>query len=399
MLKYIGPKVIKNMEPEQTNGGGVGKSILWLVVLILIVGGFVLYGSKGGDKASKGTIKIGAILPLTGDAAAYGEAARNVLQLAAEEINQNGGINGQNLELIIEDGKCNGKDAASAMQKLANVDKTKFVIGGFCSGESLAAVPVATESKVVLLSPGSSSPDLTGVSPYFFRIFPSDAGQGELDAKAANEKKWKTIAFIQEQAEYTTGIQKVFTARFEELGGKTVVEGFSTGVTDFRSSLAKLKSQKPDALFVNSNGSANLGRILKQVKEMNWTIPLLLNEAILGDAKSIEENKSLLEGAIGVEFVADATNPKYQKLLESYKQKYEQDLPFQNYAHTEYDAVYIARDGIMTVGNDGEKLATWSRTIKDWDGASGKVTIKPDGDRESGYTPRIVHDGKVEVAQ
>ena len=119
----------------------------------------------------------------------------------------------------------------------------------------------------------------------------------------------------------------------------------------------------------------------------------------MGDSKSIEDNKSLLEGAIGVEFVADATNPKYQKLLESYKQKYEQDLPFQNYAHTEYDAVYIARDGIMTVGNDGEKLATWSRTIKDWDGASGKVTIKPDGDRESVYTPRIVHDGKVEVAQ
>lgn len=388
------------MEPEAQNGGtSVVKTVVWLVVLVLVVGGFILYGSKGEDKAAKEPIKIGVILPLTGDAAVYGEAGRNVYQLAVEEINQGGGINGRNIELIVEDGKCNGKDAANAMQKLANVDKTEFVIGGFCSGESLAAVPIATEGKVVLLSPGSSSPDLTGISPYFFRIFPSDAGQGELDAEAASEKGWKIVAFIQEQAEYTTGIQKTFTAHFEGFGGKTNIEGFSTGTTDFRSSLAKLRSQKPDALFVNSNGSANLGRILKQVKEMNWTIPLLLNEAILGDVKSIEENKSVLEGAIGVEFVADATNPKFQNLLTAYKQKYGTDLPFQNYAHTLYDAVYIARDGFLAVGNDGEKLAVWSRTIKDWDGASGKVTIKSDGDRESGYTPRVVRDGKVEVAQ
>src|SRR3989344_7493185 len=102
------------MEPEtqtqgtESNGSSVAKTAVWLVLLIIVVGGLIFYGGKkGGEEAVlKEPIKIGVIVPLTGDAAVYGESARNVYQMAVEEINAAGGIGGSMVELIFEDGKC-----------------------------------------------------------------------------------------------------------------------------------------------------------------------------------------------------------------------------------------------------------------------------------------------------
>lgn len=250
------------MEPETQNAvnggngsGGVVKTVLWLVVLVLLVGGFILYGSKkdGGEEAApKEPIKIGVMGPFTGDAAIYGEPLRNVYFLAAEEINAGGGINGSNIEFIVEDSKCNGKDATNAVQKLINVDKVQVILGGFCSSESIAAVPVAEAAKVALFSPGSSSPDLTGISPYFFRNYPSDASQGKILAEVAYSKGWRTVAMLQEQTDYALGVYKTFSATFEGLGGKLVKEETPSSNIDFRSQLTKLKAANPDALFIDT---------------------------------------------------------------------------------------------------------------------------------------------------
>src|SRR5262249_40877175 len=137
------------------------------------------------NSASANTIKIGWIGPLTGSVAAYGEAGQNVTQLAVDQINASGGINGKQIQVIYEDGACDGTTAANAMQKLATVDQVQIVWGGFCSAESLAAVPIATQDKVLLFSMGSSNPKLTGISPYFFRDYPSDNSEGSVLADAA----------------------------------------------------------------------------------------------------------------------------------------------------------------------------------------------------------------------
>ena len=353
-------------------------------------------GNKSDTKMAAGeTYKIGVLLPLTGDAASYGEPGQKVLQMAVDELNNNGSMGSNKLKLIFEDAKCNGKDATAAAQKLVNVDSVQIIIGGFCSSESLAAVPVAEKQKVAIFSIGSSSPKLTGVSSYFFRIFPSDASQGSLDAEIANEKGYKTVAFIQEQQDYTLGIYQAFTKRFEELGGKTIKEEFAPGTADFKTQLTKLRGQKPDALFIDAQASAGDGRILKQLKDLGWQPKLFINEALAGDTAVIAENKSSLEGAIGAEFTVDPSNSKFKHLIDSYKQKYGAELPYQSYGQTEYDSIYLVKDGLMAVGYNGEKFAQWSRTIKNWEGASGKLSIKPDGDRESGYSPEIVKDGKM----
>ncbi len=342
-------------------------------------------------------IKLGFIGPLTGDAAIYGEPARAIVEMAVAEINATGGVNGQPLQVIYEDGKCSGKDAASAMQKLVNADNVQAVIGGFCSSESLAAEPIATQNKVLLFSPGSSSPDLTGKSQFFARDYPSDASQGQVLADIAySDKGWKKIAFIQEQLDYPLGIYKAFHAEFTKLGGTVTKEEFPKETTDFRSIIAKVKAGKPDALFIDTQAPAASERILKQIQELKWK-PSLLFADIIDDPKILQNNAAAMEGALLAIFGTDPANAKFQTMTSSYKQKNGVDVPYQSYAQTEYDSVYILRDGLLAVGNNGEKLAVWMRSVSNWPGASGAVTIGADGDRVGGHVAKVIKNGNVEL--
>lgn len=388
-----------------------GNWLAWVIVAVLAIGVGYYFGNRpdsGSEYAGKtekksevpgknGTYKIGAVFPLTGDGAAYGEPARDITRLAIDEINKEGGVNGMKLEVIYEDGKCNGKDASSALQKLISIDKVQAVFAGACSSEALAMVPIGTQNKVVLFSPAASSPDLTGASKFFFRDYPSDASQGKVLAAEALKRGWKKIAFMQEKKDYPLGIYKAFSAEFEKGGGVLIKEEFASDSTDFRSQLKKLQVQNPDALFIDSQTSATGGRVLKQLKESKWKPQLFLSDAFGGDVELMKANAPFLEGALAAEFGIDENNQKFQHLLTIYKDAYKKDVPYKSYAQTEYDAPYILRDGIKAVGYNGEKLAEWSRTITDWEGASGKVTIEPSGDRAGGHIVKIVHSGVLEI--
>lgn len=373
----------------------IGLIIAGVVVLILTA---LPAKSPGIPEADTSPIKVGLIAPLTGDAAVYGEPLANVVRLAVEEINAQNGVAGRPLEVIYEDGKCNGTDAANATQKLVNVDGVKAIIGGFCSSESLAAIPIVEQAKVALLSPGSSSPDLTGKSPFFARNIPSDATQGVVVATiASQDKKWKTVAFMQEQTDYALGLYTAFTTEFEKLGGKTTKEEFASTVTDLRSQLTKLKAAKPDALFIAAQTPATAERILKQLAELKWSVPLLGSDAILGDPTIVTNNAEMLEGTLGAEFGINPNNPKFQSLLAAYQTKFGSEMLYQSYGQTMYDAVYLLRDGLLAVGEDGELLANWLHQISNWQGASGSVTIGSNGDLVGGHVAKIIKDGKVEL--
>ena len=106
-------------------------------------------------------IKIGWIGPLTGDLASLGQDAEKATEVALDEVNAAGGINGRPLQLVPQDSKCNPKDASDAGNKLINVDKVSVILGGLCSGETTAVAPVAEQNHVVMISPCSSAPNIT----------------------------------------------------------------------------------------------------------------------------------------------------------------------------------------------------------------------------------------------
>lgn len=370
------------------------KWLVWLVIAIIVVAGGWFAFKGGGEKASlDGPVKIGVLVPLTGDAAVYGEPARDMLQLAADEINAAGGIQ---LVMVFEDAKCDGTGGANAAQKLVNVDKVQVIIGGFCSSESLAAVPVAERGKVAMISPGSSSPKLTGISDYFMRNYPSDAAQGAVLANIAyTDKGWKSVAFIQEQTDYALGVYEAFSKTFKGLGGTVTNESFPTETTDFRSIVAKVKDQKSDAVFISVQTPAVAARILTQMNQLGWKPNMMGADVIPGDPATVSANATILEGMLVAEFGVDKNNPKFAAMIAAYKAKYGNEPPYQSYAQTEYDSVFIVRDAIAAVGYDGTKIAKWLRSVKDWQGAAGSVTIGPDGEPIIGHRPEVIMDGKV----
>lgn len=370
--------------------------VIVAVVVSLVIGGYILRQTRQTRPASiaEGSYKIGALLPQTGDGAAYGEPAQKVIQLAVEEINAAGGIDGKKLDMVFEDGKCDGKAGADAAQKLVNANRVQVIIGGICSGETIAAVPIAASGKVAMLSPAASSPDLTNINPLFARDYPSDTEQGRVLAQAAfNDKLWRMVAFITEQTDYAQGVEKAFQTTFEALGGKVVNEQFTTQTTDHRSPLAKLKATSPDALFISVQTPAAIQRVLTQLQNTNWKPSLMLIDIAVGDPKLLQGNKALLEGALSTEFATNASNPKFQHLVQAYKTKYNADMPFQGYMQTVYDAVYLVKDAIAAQGYDGAKVAEWLHNVNGWQGASGSVTIQKNGDRVGGPVVKIVKDG------
>ncbi|MDB5259948.1 MAG: hypothetical protein JWN37_179 [Candidatus Nomurabacteria bacterium] len=372
------------------------KRTTWVIIAVsLILGG--LYFANENQNQETGPLKIGVLGAFTGEAAVYGEPFRNVVMLAVDEINKSGGINGQKIEAIYEDDKCSGAIATSAVTKLINVDKVKIIIGSVCSSATLAAVPIAEKAKVLILSPAASSPDLTGISPFFFRTYPSDAEQGKVLAELANKKGYKKVAFIQENKDFPLGILKSFESGFTKYGGVVIKEEFLTETTDFRSSLIKLRNQNPDALYVDTQTPGGTERILKQLSEIGWKPQLFVNDVVSGDPVTVSNNKAFLEGTFAAEFGIDENNLIFQNMLKSYKGKYGDEVAYQSYAQTEYDSIYLISDGIKEVGYDGEKLALWSRTVKDWKGASGETTISKDGDRLGGPVAKVIHNGKTEV--
>lgn len=374
------------------------KTIIWIVVLILVIVGIVKFS---GDKepVATGPIKIGVMAPLTGDGAAYGEPAVNIYKLALKEINDAGGIDGNLIELVIEDSKCSGEGGANAAQKLVNIDKVKIILGGICSGETLSAIPIAEAGKVAMISPGASSPDLTGKSRFFARNYPGDSAQGKLLADVAyNKQSVKSVYILAEQTDYAQGIAKVFSTEFTNFGGEVTSESFPSNVTDLRQVVTKAKAANPDAFMMVVQTPATGQKILKAMQDLQWKPKLFSGDVVPGDPATMSQYKDVLNGTFVAEVGTDANNPVFKHALELYKTNYGADMPFQSYGQTEWDALFILRDAIKAVGYDGEKIANWLHNdVKNWQGAAGSVTIGTNGDPLVGHRAEIIKDGKTEV--
>jgi branched-chain amino acid transport system substrate-binding protein len=386
-----GRKINKKMSKTQ-------KTVWWVVGIVVVVG--LVWWGVSKNSGSGNTIKIGFIGPLTGDAAVYGEPFQKTVQLAVNEINASGGVGSKQIQMIYEDDKCDGRDGADAVQKLVNVDGVQAIVGSMCSSATLAGVPIAAQGKVVLFSPGASSPKLTGAGPYFFRDYVSDAAQGKVLANVAyNQKKWRTVAFIQEQTDYTQGIYDAFSQNFQGYGGKTINQAFPSDTTDFRSILTTLRSQNPDALFIDTQAPASTARVLDQLAQLGWKPHLLIDDATAGDAPTLQKYASQLNGAITAEFLPSKENATFQHLNSAYRAAYGTDVPYYSYMGPSYDSIYLLVQGIEKVGYNGQALAAWSRTISNWPGASGLITIGPDGDRVGGHTAEVINNGQKSVLQ
>src|SRR5574341_96234 len=198
-------------------------------------------------------IKIGEFGSLTGLTATFGINTDRGIKMAVEKINQEGGLLGKKVAVIVEDDQGKPEEAATAVKKLVNQDKVIAVLGEVASSRSLAGAPICQESQVPMISPSSTNPKVTQVGDYIFRVCFIDPFQGPVMAKfAANSLKLKKVAILYDlRNDYSVGLRKFFGDTFKGLGGQIVAEqSYSEGDSDFHAQLTQLKSVNPEAIYV-----------------------------------------------------------------------------------------------------------------------------------------------------
>jgi branched-chain amino acid transport system substrate-binding protein len=359
-------------------------NIPWKGVLIAVVVSTVSACSDTGSL----TVEVGAILPLTGDGAKYGEEARNGIDLAIDEIGKG------KVRIIYEDDQGISSAAVNAFNKLAVTNKVPAIIGPMFSSTALAVVPLAQRSHVVIFSPSASSPALTKASDYFFRNWPSDKYEGGEMAKFARTKLGLSrIAILAVNLDYGTGITDVFKKTFESEGGTiTLVEFYDQGATDFRTQWTKIVATNPEAIYLPGYFS-EIGLALRQARELGVRSKFLSSVGF--------DNPKVLEiagnSAEGVIFARPYYDPASDDLLvkgfvANYTKKYGSQ-PGVFAAHA-FDAMRILFQAIGKGAATADEIKANLHRIKDFPGVTGLTSLDENGDVNKPIQIMNVRDGK-----
>jgi len=322
------------------------------------------------------TIKVGVYGDLTGATSSFGQSTKNGIELAVEEINNGGGVNGKKIQLVIEDDQGLPAMAKTVVSKLINQDKVQAVLGEVASTNSLAAAPVAQEAKIPMITPSSTNPKVTEIGDYISRVCFIDPFQGSVMAKfAANTLKVKTAAILGDvNSDYSKGLTQFFEEEFTKLGGKVVAkEAYTQTDPDFKGQLTKIRNLKPDVIYIPGY-YGQVGIIAKQARELDMTMPLLGGDG--WDSPEIWKlgGDSLKNTFISNHYSADNPTPEIQNFVKSYKAKF--NVEPDSLAALAYDAAKVLADAIKRAGGtDSAKLKDAINSTKDFAGVTGKITI------------------------
>jgi branched-chain amino acid transport system substrate-binding protein len=365
------------------------RNLIFIVLAILVAGMLVYFSYLKKSEVAKEII-LGATLPLTGDVSNLGVDAKNAIELAVKEINQAGGIKGRQVKVIFEDDKCDPKLSVDTANKLINLDKVKIIFGPFCSGASLSAVPVAQQNKVLMISGSATNPKLSNF-PLYFRTIPSDAEQGKFGAEYVFTKLNKRkVAIAYVQNDYGVGLKDAFKKRFEELGGKVVIElEHPEGATDLRTNIAKIKNANPELIYLVAYPKDG-GNFLKQLYELNVKVPVFGSES-LEFPDIIDIAKKAAEGVI----FTRAKEIKNEDFINRYKSAYNTEQGA--YAPFYYDAAKIIFQGIENCNLNIDCLRDFLVNNK-FSGVTGEIDFDENGDViNKEFMLKIIKNGKFEI--
>ncbi len=367
------------------------KKIFFLILVILFVIFVFIRVNKQNDKV----IKIGLASLMTGDFAVVGENIRNTAQLAVEEINNKGGINGRKLELIVEDSKCDSKTGLSAVSKLINIDKVKYIIGAMCSNGTVASAPIANEKKVIIMTPVTGGKSVDEAGEYIFRMANSDVLAGIDTARAMVGLGYTKIAIVTELTEYNQDVKNGFLNEIKKLGGSVVVDqDFNPNTTDFKTLIAKIKNSNVQTVAIWSQTGISGAHFVKQLKEQNVNIPIFSDFSFVlnQDAKKIVGN---FEGIYFADPNYNSNNSDLKSFFTKFESKYNSKplIPF--HTASTYDSIKILVSGIENVGDDSVKVKNWIlQNVKDYNGFMGKYSLDEKGNSDLGFTIKVVKNGE-----
>jgi branched-chain amino acid transport system substrate-binding protein len=360
-----------------------------LVVLIAVL--WIVYRPSG--QQGQATIRIGAIDPLTGPFAAYGEPVRDGMILAVDEINTGGGIGGRKIELLLEDDGGDPKTAVNAFTKLATLSKVPLIVGPLSSAASMATAPLADRYHVVQLSTLAGTIDLTKAGDYVFRIYPSsEVGSRYIAGVAVNRFKAKRAAILYPNDSFGVTSKRFVTEVVEQAGVKVVaVETYNDGDRDFRTQLTKIKQAKPDVLLCSAYYEEG-AQILVQAKQLGLTVPVLGEDGWFGPIAAVAGDALKSLYFANVAFAPEyKDNQPMMQFIAAFERRFKR-MP-NSYSAAGYAAVYVVKHAVETGGYDGTGIKdALYRT--DLITALGRIKYDRNGDNVGATYDLFQLDGK-----
>lgn len=386
------------------------KKIIAFAVVALLAMSMCFAGGDKESSADGAVVKIGFIGPLTGDYANYGTLCRQAVEMAIDEINAKGGVNGAPIKLFAEDSEGDSQKALAAMEKLSSSDKVCAIIGPVLTGETFSVAERAQAEGIVIITPSASHKDITNVGDYIFRTTPSDGLQGEVAGKYWSQVLGYTkLAVLYAKNDYSQGLYESMSEAFTQDGGQIVAaETFMVGDKDFKTQLTKLKNTDAQAIYL-PDYTAEMAQILEQAAQLGIDKPFLSGDGFLS-----EEIYSLAgQYTDGVVYTASARveeSNKNKEFKDAYTARW--GIGPDSFATNAYDATYILVSVIEKVGTDRKAIKTGMEQVKDFEGVNGIINFAPNGDLVAyqgiyevhGTTPEYlgafaVEDGKLVQVQ
>ena len=333
---------------------------------------------KGGPGAggNSGPIVVGYYGDLTGRTSNFGQSTKDGVEMAADEINKSGGINGRQIQILSEDDEGRPEKAATVVTKLIDQDRVIALLGEVTSGNTLAAAPKAQSAKVPMISSAATTPAVTQVGDYIFRVCFIDPFQGEVMAKfAANTLKAKKAAIMLDfNSPYSRGLTEFFDASFRKLGGQIInKQAYTQGDRDYKGQLTAIRSTDPDVIYVPGY-YGEVGVIAKQAQQLGIKAPLLGGDG--WDATQLWElgGDALNGDFISNHYSVDDPSPAIQEFVANYRSRYGKRPDA--LAALGYDAMKVLADSIKRAGTtEGPKLRDAIAQTEKYPGVTGKISI------------------------
>lgn len=336
----------------------------------------------GGEKKAD-TIKVGANLEMTGGSASYGISSKNAIELAFKEINEKGGINGKQLELVVADNKSEAAEATNAMQKLVSQDNVVAVIGPNLSSSVIAASAINNSAKVLDIAPMATNPYVTvdqasgKTKDFNYRTCFIDPFQGTVMAKFATAELGvgNAAILIDNSSDYAKGLAQFFKENFVKEGGAvTAEESYLQKDTDFKATLTKIKATNPDFLYVPGYYQ-EVGLIVKQARELGMNMPIAGGDG--WDSAKMPEiagaaalNNTYFSSLYSPEDSSDIN----KNFVAAYEKAYGQKPDV--FAALSYDSALLVAEAIKNAGStEPAKISEAMAKINGFSGVSGSVTF------------------------
>lgn len=357
-------------------------------------------GESSNGSSSKGddnVVKIGVLAPTTGQSAAEGKDMVHGAEMAAKHINDDGGLDGKKIELVIQDDACDPQQAVTAANKLVQ-EKVSIVVGTYCSAAALPASGTFNKAGIPAILVGANSSQLPAQGyENLFLINSMVVDQGAEVAKYFKEKGIKNIALVHDNSDFARDLADKTKELHEKNGGKVVAfEAINPEEKDFGALATKLKQLKPDATYFTGFYNAG-GLLVKQFKQKGVSGLFVAGDGNPGEPFMEVAGKDNAEGVlisqnVTIDFV---DTPEAKAFIDEYKKTYNAN-PLM-YASKQYDGIRLAVDVLKRAKTttDYKAITQAIRDTKDFQAFGEVYNFKSDGTKENGkYMLVKIKDGK-----